>query len=136
MIVIYELTESQLYNNYTIRYLLYYSLRRREPTTNERKKISTFFLKNGEITYKWYVSKEKNWLRSVYSPLVKLNTKKCCICKTDICLSCLKVTITKQRIKELSYNHNFYSVFWFRYGAQQLFVSLYPQEIEGEKLKP
>ena len=59
MIVIYELTESQLYNNHTIRYLLYYSLRRREPTTNERKKISTFFLKNGEITYKWYVSKEK-----------------------------------------------------------------------------
>lgn len=60
-----ESTESQLYNNYTIRYPLYYSLRRREPTSDEREKISTFFLKIGFITYKWYVLKEKKLIDCV-----------------------------------------------------------------------
>lgn len=54
-----------MYNNYTIRYPLYYSLRRREPTSDEREKISTFFLKIGFITYKWYVLKEKKLIDCV-----------------------------------------------------------------------
>ena len=53
-----ELTESQLYNNYTIRY--YYTTHSGGVSLQQTKrKISTFFLKIREITYKWYVLKEK-----------------------------------------------------------------------------
>ena len=59
-----ELTGSQLYNNYTIRCLLYYSLRRREPTTDEREikyddGMQHFLLKLGFLLKRNRLHKEK-----------------------------------------------------------------------------
>lgn len=73
-----------------------------------------FLLKLRFLLKRNWLHKEKNWLRSVYSPLARLSTRKCCICKINICLSCLKVEIIKQHIKVPDYNHGFYStLLWF-----------------------
>ena len=84
-----ELTESQLYNNYTIRY--YYithssgvslQLTKEENITSQNQ---LFFSKMGKLLINDMFSNKKNWLRSVYSPLARLNSRKCCICKINIC---------------------------------------------------